>query len=113
MRVARADRVLCTRGGLLAEMLERPTAGCGATAAPLLRDHGDAKPLGAAQPQAGAGPLGDELRQAECGAGARLVWVRVRVRVRVGVRVRVSVRVMVRVRVRVRVRIEARIRVTP
>ena len=70
-------------------MLERPTAGCGATAAPLLRDHGDAKPLGAAQPQASAGPLGDELRQAECGAGARLVWVRVRLRVRVGVRVRV------------------------
>mmetsp|Transcript_8037 Transcript_8037/g.19990 ORF Transcript_8037/g.19990 Transcript_8037/m.19990 type:complete len:228 (-) Transcript_8037:407-1090(-) len=52
-------------------MLERPTAGCGATAAPWLRGHGDAQPLGAAQPQAGAGPLGDELRQAECGAGAR------------------------------------------
>ena len=97
-------------------MLERPTAGCGATAAPWLRGHGDAQPLGAAQPQAGAGPLGDELRQAECGAGARLVWVRVRVRVRVRirvrVRVRVSVRARVRVRVRVRLRLRARVRVT-
>ena len=68
---ARAERVLYATRLQRAEKLG--CVGCGPTATPSLCRYGDAKPLGTQHREAGAGPLRDELRQAQCGAGARLV----------------------------------------